>query len=122
VFSRIQQARTAGFWFRLIYVGLDSADIAIERVAARARRGGHDISSDVVRRRYVDSLRGLPKAIVLADEAVVFDNSQRFCEHYRKTRGQLFRVSVVELPQWLTDLEQRVKEQPVHPSVHVKHE
>src|SRR5271166_4008469 len=40
VFNQIEHARVAGFWIRLIYVGLDSADLAIERVAARARRGG----------------------------------------------------------------------------------
>jgi predicted ABC-type ATPase len=120
VFKRIEQARTSGFWIRLIYVGLNSSDTAIERVAARALGGGHAISDDVVRRRYVDSLKNLPRATVLADEAVVFDNSQRFREHFRKTNGQLYRVTVGELPEWLNDFERRVQTVLARPSVPVK--
>ncbi len=110
IFNRIELARANGFWFRLVYVGLESADLAIERVAARARRGGHPIAEAVVRKRYLESLRNLPRAILLADEAAVFDNSDVFREHYRKKDGQFDRVSMGPLPRWLTDLDKRLTE------------
>ena len=41
-----------------------------------------------VRSRYIESLENLPRAMAFAHEAVVFDNSQAFNEHYRKRDGQ----------------------------------
>lgn len=110
VFRRIEFAQNNGFWIRLIYVGLASAEIAVERVAARVLRGGHHIDEAVVRRRYAESLRSLPKAILLADEVAVFDNSDVFQEHFRKRNGQFDRVSAEPLPPQFADLEQRVSD------------
>lgn len=54
---RIESLRAARYLFRLFYVYLPSADLAVERVAARVRRGGHNIPDDIIRRRYERSLR-----------------------------------------------------------------
>jgi predicted ABC-type ATPase len=49
---RIARLREAGYRFLLFYLWLPAADLSIERVAARVRRGGHNIPSDTIRRRY----------------------------------------------------------------------
>lgn len=54
---RIESLRAVGYLFRLFYVYLPSTDLAVERVAARVRRGGHDIPDDIIRRRYERGLR-----------------------------------------------------------------
>lgn len=54
---RIAGLRAAGYLFRLFYIYLPSADLAVARVAARVRRGGHAIPTDVVHRRYERGLR-----------------------------------------------------------------
>jgi predicted ABC-type ATPase len=36
----------------LIFLGLPSAEVAIDRVAERVRLGGHDVPEDTIRRRY----------------------------------------------------------------------
>jgi predicted ABC-type ATPase len=41
----------------------------------RVQHGGHDVPERDIRRRYGRSLRNLPAALELADEAVVFDNT-----------------------------------------------
>lgn len=65
-----------GYRFRLVYVWLESSDLAIQRVAARVQRGGHDIPSDVVRRRYERSLSNLFELYMpLADDWEIVDNS-----------------------------------------------
>ena len=43
--------------FRLVFLYLDSADLAIRRVAERVQVGGHAVPGDVVRRRYERGLR-----------------------------------------------------------------
>lgn len=48
-----------GFEVHVLYVWLRSPELAIRRVTARVRKGGHDIRPEVVRRRYVRSAANL---------------------------------------------------------------
>lgn len=48
----IRKCQDAGYRFNLFYIWLPSADMAVERVAARVRSGGHHIPEDTIRRRY----------------------------------------------------------------------
>jgi predicted ABC-type ATPase len=48
---RIQRQIAAGYDFHLVYVWLRQADLSVERVAGRVRRGGHGVPDDVIRRR-----------------------------------------------------------------------
>ena len=41
------------------YIGVESIDIAKERVAIRVSKGGHGIPDDAIERRYYDSLNNL---------------------------------------------------------------
>ena len=42
----------AGYHVHLIFLQLDSVELAIERVAIRVRQGGHSIPENVIRRRF----------------------------------------------------------------------
>lgn len=76
--NRISAMREAGYVFHLIYVWLPSAEMSIQRVAARVRSGGHNIPEDVIRRRYPRSLENLFYVFIpLADAWVIFNNSHR---------------------------------------------
>lgn len=58
VYARlIPRWRSAGYRVRLIFLSLQSSEIAIARVAARVAQGGHNVASDVVRRRLESGLR-----------------------------------------------------------------
>ena len=46
-----------GYRSHLIYLWLNSPDLAVERVAERVRLGGHNIPEDVIRRRYKAGLK-----------------------------------------------------------------
>lgn len=74
--SRIKQAHDLGYEVRLYYVGLASADLALERVRHRAEIGGHDIPEDDVRRRSDASIANFAKALDYCDEVRVYDNTQ----------------------------------------------
>jgi predicted ABC-type ATPase len=65
-----------GFRGHLLYLWLESADLAVSRVAERVRLGGYDVPEPVIRRRYAKGLRNLFNLYMpLADGWQVFDNS-----------------------------------------------
>ena len=53
----IQAARDRGYTITLLYLWLNSPELAIRRVKARVKAGGHNIPDEVVRRRYVMGLK-----------------------------------------------------------------
>lgn len=73
----MRRARQSGFDVGLMYVILDSSQRNLDRVDFRVRTGGHHIPDADVVRRYENSLKNLPVALKLADEAVIIDNSRR---------------------------------------------
>lgn len=73
----MQDAKDLGYHIDFVFVCLDSVERSLERVEFRVRQGGHDIPPDVIERRFPRSLANLPKAVKLADEAGVIDNSAR---------------------------------------------
>lgn len=52
----IRELVEVGYEFHLVYVWLQSPALAVRRVRARVKRGGHHIPDDVVRRRFSRSL------------------------------------------------------------------
>ncbi len=52
----IPEWQALGFKVRLIFLRLDLADTAIERVALRVAHGGHNIPDEDIRRRFVRGL------------------------------------------------------------------
>ncbi len=48
----VRRCKAAVYRFILIYVWLESADLAVARVAKRVQSGGHNIPEDIIRRRY----------------------------------------------------------------------
>lgn len=55
----VQQAHERGFKVQLLFFWLPTPEHAIERVAQRVREGGHNIPTDVIRRRYQAGIENL---------------------------------------------------------------
>ncbi len=77
VYARlIPEWRSAGYRVKLIFLSLPNAEIAIARVGARVAQGGHDIASNVVRRRFDSGLRNFQDIYMeLVDKWEWYDNS-----------------------------------------------
>ncbi len=74
---RIQRLRASGYAFSLVYIRVLSADLSVQRVAERVRRGGHNIPEDVIRRRYVAGLKNFFEIYQpIADRWRMYDNSE----------------------------------------------
>lgn len=55
----IKKAQIAGYKISLLYFWLSSPKIAIQRVAKRVSKGGHNIPTEVIERRYYRGLNNL---------------------------------------------------------------
>jgi predicted ABC-type ATPase len=72
----IEELMTTGYRFHLIFLWLESPELARRRVAERVRRGGHSIPDAVVKRRYHRGLRNFRELYrPLATTWRVYDNS-----------------------------------------------
>ena len=72
----IPRWRKAGYRVELFFLGLPSADAAVQRVAERVRQGGHNIPAATIRRRFDSGLRLLTQVYQpLVDQWAVYDNA-----------------------------------------------
>ena len=78
ILRTIEKVKENGFLVNLYYIGLDSPELAIERVKSRVASGGHGIPEDVIRKRYEASLDMLTRVPPLCDFVVVYDNSKAY--------------------------------------------
>ena len=74
----IDKIKEQGYELQLFYVGLNSSDIAKERVKNRVEKGGHNIENDVIEKRYYESLKNLKKIISKFDKVYLYDNSIKY--------------------------------------------
>jgi predicted ABC-type ATPase len=70
----VTQAVALGYLVNL-HVVLVPADLAVQRVAERVRRGGHEVPEDKIRERYARLLKLVVNARALADRSTFYDNS-----------------------------------------------
>lgn len=73
--KKIKRAKKNGFSIQLIYISLESSDIAIKRIAERVKRNGHGIPDDLVRKRYEKSLKNLHLVLPYCDAVDIYDNT-----------------------------------------------
>ena len=78
IVKTIQAAKEQGFFVKMCYIGLESPELAIERVAKRVTEGGHGIKEEDIRRRYEASLKMLKDVAPLCDSVAFFDNTVRY--------------------------------------------
>ena len=72
----LRQCQTQGWRVTLIFLWLDSPDIARARVARRVAEGGHAIPPEIILRRYWAGLRNLARLYLpLANTAQIYDNT-----------------------------------------------
>ena len=74
--KRLKQWKAAGYRIEIIYLHLSSPRLALRRIAARVKQGGHNVPPKDVLRRFNRSWSNFRRAYsVLAEEWTVYDNS-----------------------------------------------
>ena len=74
--NNILNAKKLGYKIIMNYVGLNSPELAIQRVAHRVSMGGHGIPEEDIKRRYYVSLSKLKELMSLIDVLYIYDNSK----------------------------------------------
>ena len=76
-FRLVEKAHAQGYDVTLLYFWLKSPQQAIERVAERVAKGGHDIPRDIVIRRYWEGLDNLFQLYMpIVDTWILVNNSE----------------------------------------------
>lgn len=103
ILKNIQSAHDAGYKIDIFYVGLNSPELAKQRVHNRMAHGGHGISDEDIERRYYASFENLNSILPLCHSVTFFDNTDRFQKIAIYTNGAgLIFDSNVPLPSWFT--------------------
>lgn len=72
----IEDAKQQGYIVTLIFLWLDSEDLAVSRVLNGVKEGGHNIPENTIRRRYHSGLRNLfQKYWELPNSILIYDTS-----------------------------------------------
>jgi predicted ABC-type ATPase len=75
--NKILQAQQKNYNVTLLFFWLQNVDLAIERVRTRVLEGGHNIETEVIKRRYQNGIKNLFEMYIpIVDEVMVFDNSE----------------------------------------------
>ena len=98
----IKQARKQGYFVTMYYVGLNSMEESINRIANRVRKGGHNIPSDDVKRRFDRRIKSLGSVLPLCDEVIFYDNENGFVK-VAEIKNNKFQYLNGYKPQWIVD-------------------
>ena len=100
--NTVQRARDNGYMIRLFYVGLDTAQESLKRIENRVAKGGHNIGTEDVLRRFDNRFDSLVKVLPYCDEVTFFDNDNGFTEVAEYKNGELLPIG--NAPQWINEL------------------
>ena len=73
--DRLRRWKKNGYRIEILFLRLNSPTLALRRVAARVRQGGHHVPRADVLRRYTRGWLNFPQYRALADAWEVYDNS-----------------------------------------------
>lgn len=73
----IEKAHRQGYNVTLLYFWLHSPELALQRVAERVSKGGHNVAEHIVRRRYYEGIRNFFNIYApIVDYWTLVDNSE----------------------------------------------
>ena len=99
IINNITKAKNRGYFIELHYIGVESAEIAKERVAGRIKKGGHGIAEQDIERRYIETFDNLKIVLPECDLTAFYDNTIEFRRFAIYKNGKSVRVSH-EIPLW----------------------
>ncbi len=85
----IREMQQAGYFVLLFFVGLTNADLSVLRVQTRVLEGGHGIPEETLRLRFPRTQRIVAEAALVADAAIMADNSRDQTRAFTVCRVQL---------------------------------
>lgn len=101
--ATIKRAIEKDYYIRLYYVGLDTMQESLIRIENRVKKGGHNIDTDAVEKRFNKRFDDLLLVLPYCNEATFYDNDNGFVTVAKYKNGELQPISSKQ-PQWLIEL------------------
>lgn len=98
--NEIISAKKKGLKIYLYFVCIDNPAINIERVKDRVKKGGHNVNSEKLKNRYLNTLKNLYPSIRLSDKVYLFDNSGKSLELIAEISNEKMTIKSNYLPNW----------------------
>ena len=99
ILNNIEKAKKGEYFMELHYIGIESVDIAKERVLERVKHGGHGIAESDIERRYINTFDNLKLVLPQCDLAAFYDNTTEFRRFAIYKNGNPVRISH-SVPVW----------------------
>lgn len=99
----VKKAIAKDYYIRLYYVGLDTKEESLLRIANRVRKGGHNIDTGAVSKRFDKRFDDLLTVLPYCNEATFYDNDNGFVTVAKYKNGELQTIGHHQ-PQWLQEL------------------
>ena len=97
--SLINRAQDLGYEIILLFLALNSKELAIRRVKTRVIEGGHNIPTDVIERRFENGLVNLfNRYIPILDSWLLIDNSDEHFDFIAK--GSYDKIDIDNPKKW----------------------
>lgn len=104
IIKNILKAKELGYIIELHYVGVDSVEIAKDRVRYRVENGGHGIPEADIEKRYIETFQHLNQIISECNLIAFYDNTESFRRFAICKNGELVRLSR-NVPSWFSKVE-----------------
>jgi len=101
--NTIKRAVAKDYYVRLYYVGLDTKEESLLRIANRVKKGGHNIDTEAVNKRFDKRFDDLLTVLPYCNEATFYDNDNGFVTVAKYKNGELQTIGHSQ-PLWLKEL------------------
>lgn len=106
--NTIKRAIEKDYYIRLYYIGLNTMQESLQRIENRVKRGGHNIKTDVVEKRFDKRFDDLLLVLPYCNEATFYDNDNGFVTVAKYKNGEIQPIGSVR-PKWLEELLEKMK-------------
>lgn len=107
IIRNVLKAKSLGYFIELHYVGVDSAEIAKERVKHRVKQGGHGIPESDIEKRYKETFESLNSILKECNLIAFYDNTESFRRFAICKNGELVRISR-NVPKWFSKVQMEI--------------
>ena len=97
----VKRAQALGYKVHLLFFCLESPEQAIQRVAQRVKEGGHDVPTDVIRRRFQLGIANLVNLFIpLCDTTHVWNNTKGEAQLVAKKTAATGELEIIDQNMW----------------------
>ena len=76
--KKLTKIKNQDYYIIMYYIGLNSSQESINRIKNRVLKGGHNIPTDDVLRRFNNRIEAIKRVLPYCDEVIFYDNENGF--------------------------------------------